>query len=206
MGGTSADYGAVQQTGQNRRPRLTAAPAEKGGGGVDEDTSPFHVCRNRQNTKHRAHGEGSVPVPCDSGPRYRKCRSGLPSWHAPALFPEQGEGADVRTAASATRFSTARRVRPAFRSLGKRMSGKDPERRYEQKEAVRMLSDSLFFRSSREKGNAPSAAFRIPSCRTFPQLAERGGAPFRGEARRLCGERRLRTATCRCRSSQEYRR
>lgn len=144
MGGTSADYGAVQQTGQNRRPRLTAAPAEKGGGGVVVDTSPFHVCRNRQNTKHRAHGEGSVPVPCDSGPRYRKCRSGLPSWHAPVLFPEQGEGAEVRTAA-ATRFSTARRVRPAFRSLGKRMSGKDPERRYEQKEAVRMLSDSLFF-------------------------------------------------------------
>src|SRR5699024_9392203 len=32
MGGTSADYGAVQQTGQNRRPRLTAAPAEKGWG------------------------------------------------------------------------------------------------------------------------------------------------------------------------------
>ena len=62
------------------------------------------------------------------------------------------------------------------------------------------------FRSSREKGNAPSAAFRIPSCRTFPQLAERGGAPFRGVARRRCGERRLRTATCRCRSSQEYRR
>lgn len=205
MGGTSADYGAVQQTGQNRRPRLTAAPAEKGGE-VSTKTPPPSTCAGTGKIRSTGLTAKGVCLPCDSGPRYRKCRSGLPSWHAPALFPEQGEGADVRTAAPATRFSTARRVRPAFRSLGKRMSGKDPERRYEQKEAVRMLSDSLFFRSSREKGNAPSAAFRIPSCRTFPQLAERGGAPFRGEARRRCGERRLRTATCRCRSSQEYRR
>ena len=206
MGGTSADYGAVQQTGQNRRPRLTAAPAEKGGGGVVVDTSPFHVCRNRQNTKHRAHGEGSVPVPCDSGPRYRKCRSGLPSWHAPVLFPEQGKGADVRTAASATRFSTARRVRPCLPLLRETHVRERPRTAVRTKRGCPTTFGQPLFRSSREKGNAPSAAFRIPSCRTFPQLAERGGAPFRGEARRRCGERRLRTATCRCRSSQEYRR
>lgn len=206
MGGTSADYGAVQQTGQNRRPRLTAAPAEKGGE-VSTTTPLPSTCAGTG--KIRSTGLTAKGV-CrfraipgrDTGNDEAVSRHGTRRSFSRSKAKEPTSGRPHRRHV----FLPHEEFAPAFRSLGKRMSGKDPERRYEQKEAVRMLSDSLFFRSSREKGNAPSAAFRIPSCRTFPQLAERGGAPFRGVARRRCGERRLRTATCRCRSSQEYRR
>lgn len=205
MGGTSADYGAVQQTGQNRRPRLTAAPAEKGGGGVDEDTSPFHVCRNRQNTKHRAHGEGSVPAV-----RFRAAipeilkRSPVMARAGP--FPgarRRSRRPDGRTGDTFFYRAKSSPRLPLFRETHVRKRHRTAVRT---KRGCPTTFGQPLFRSSREKGNAPSAAFRIPSCRTFPQLAERGGAPFRGEARRRCGERRLRTATCRCRSSQEYRR
>lgn len=205
MGGTSADYGAVQQTGQNRRPRLTAAPAEKGGGGVDEDTSPFHVCRNRQNTKHRAHGEGSVPAV-----RFRAAipeilkRSPVMARAGP--FPgarRRSRRPDGRTGDT---FFYRAKSSPCLPLLRETHVRERPRTAVRTKRGCPNVVGQPLFRSSREKGNAPSAAFRIPSCRTFPQLAERGGAPFRGVARRRCGERRLRTATCRCRSSQEYRR
>lgn len=205
MGGTSADYGAVQQTGQNRRPRLTAAPAEKGGGGVDEDTSPFHVCRNRQNTKHRAHGEGSVPAV-----RFRAAipeilkRSPVMARAGP--FPGARQRSRRPDGRIGDTFFYRAKSSPRLPLLRETHVRKRHRTAVRTKRGCPTTFGQPLFRSSREKGNAPSAAFRIPSCRTFPQLAERGGAPFRGVARRRCGERRLRTATCRCRSSQEYRR
>lgn len=206
MGGTSADYGAVQQTGQNRRPRLTAAPAEKGGG----------RCRRRHLPLPRVPEPAKYEAP---GSRRRECAGSV---RFRAAIPEILKRSPVMARAGPFPGARRRSRRPDGRtgdtffyrakSSPRLPLLRETHVRKRHRTAVRTKRGcpttfgQPLFRSSREKGNAPSAAFRIPSCRTFPQLAERGGAPFRGEARRRCGERRLRTATCRCRSSQEYRR
>ena len=206
MGGTSADYGAVQQTGQNRRPRLTAAPAEKGGG----------RCRRRHLPLPRVPEPAKYEAP---GSRRRECAGSV---RFRAAIPEMPKRSPVMARAGPFPGARRRSRRPDGR-IGDTFF-------YRAKSSPRLpLLRETHVRKRprtavRTKRGCPNVVgqplFSVEPCErtctvccfshTFvPDVPAARGAGRRTLSRRSdrrCGERRLRTATCRCRSSQEYRR